>query len=239
MPDHHAICRNPSQRRGLNRHGGQHGRMDRFDAGRRLCGAWAMTERDLRARDHASRDDPALPYHQRWVWRRRDGSQVALCLVGTAARLCSKYDWRGQVRFLAGCGGEHRHPRNNTALLSVQLHDRYTAKQHAKGADAGRSAPQASAHWRADDRRRWDEHSACSCAGQAGLCGECQRISSLWRLSRAQPASLHCTSCGKGRNRRGTGLGTLGWLGSQTFGRPVTTGADHALARRRSIAYDL
>jgi hypothetical protein len=30
--------------------------------------AWTLTERDLRLRDRASRDDPNLPYHLRWVW---------------------------------------------------------------------------------------------------------------------------------------------------------------------------
>lgn len=30
--------------------------------------AWAIAERNLRARDPGGRDDPALPYHQRWVW---------------------------------------------------------------------------------------------------------------------------------------------------------------------------
>jgi hypothetical protein len=30
--------------------------------------AWDLSEQTLRARDPATRDDPALPYHQRWVW---------------------------------------------------------------------------------------------------------------------------------------------------------------------------
>lgn len=30
--------------------------------------AWGMAAEDLAARDPATRDDPALPYHQRWVW---------------------------------------------------------------------------------------------------------------------------------------------------------------------------
>lgn len=30
--------------------------------------AWALAARTLVERDPASRDDPALPYHQRWVW---------------------------------------------------------------------------------------------------------------------------------------------------------------------------
>jgi hypothetical protein len=30
--------------------------------------AWAMAEQSLQARDPATRDDPALPYHLRWVW---------------------------------------------------------------------------------------------------------------------------------------------------------------------------
>jgi len=40
--------------------------------------AWALTERDLRSRDPARRDDPDLPYHLRWVWDRRpfDGRRV-------------------------------------------------------------------------------------------------------------------------------------------------------------------
>ncbi|ODP36452.1 hypothetical protein [Sphingomonas turrisvirgatae] len=33
--------------------------------------AWAIAEASLRARDPATRDDPSLPFHQRWVW---DGS---------------------------------------------------------------------------------------------------------------------------------------------------------------------
>lgn len=47
-------------------------RAGRFDA------AWAMTERALLAQDPATRDDPALPYHQRWVWDGRpfDGRDV-------------------------------------------------------------------------------------------------------------------------------------------------------------------
>lgn len=32
------------------------------------AGAWAMSAADLAARDPATRDDPGLPYHQRWVW---------------------------------------------------------------------------------------------------------------------------------------------------------------------------
>lgn len=31
-------------------------------------GAWAVCEAVLAARDPATRDDPALPYHRRWVW---------------------------------------------------------------------------------------------------------------------------------------------------------------------------
>lgn len=34
--------------------------------------AWALSERELLARDPATRDDPSLPYHQRWVWDGRD-----------------------------------------------------------------------------------------------------------------------------------------------------------------------
>ena len=30
--------------------------------------AWAIAEEILRARDPATRDDPTLPYHRRWVW---------------------------------------------------------------------------------------------------------------------------------------------------------------------------
>lgn len=40
--------------------------------------AWEIAEASLRARDPATRDDPALPYHQRWVWDGRsfDGVDV-------------------------------------------------------------------------------------------------------------------------------------------------------------------
>lgn len=40
--------------------------------------AWALSARDLAARDPATRDDPRLPYHQRWVWDGRpfDGRDV-------------------------------------------------------------------------------------------------------------------------------------------------------------------
>ncbi len=34
--------------------------------------AWDICRRDLEARDPLSRDDPALPYHLRWVWDGRD-----------------------------------------------------------------------------------------------------------------------------------------------------------------------
>lgn len=37
-------------------------RSDDFDR------AWAISDAVLAARDPATRDDPALPYHQRWVW---------------------------------------------------------------------------------------------------------------------------------------------------------------------------
>ncbi|AJR25959.1 hypothetical protein EWH10_01015 [Sphingobium fuliginis] len=30
--------------------------------------AWAISDRELQRRDPARRDDPTLPYHQRWVW---------------------------------------------------------------------------------------------------------------------------------------------------------------------------
>ena len=30
--------------------------------------AWAIADRNLRARDPATRDDPRQPYHERWVW---------------------------------------------------------------------------------------------------------------------------------------------------------------------------
>jgi hypothetical protein len=36
--------------------------------------AWALTAAALAARDRATRDDPALPYHRRWVW---DGTPLA------------------------------------------------------------------------------------------------------------------------------------------------------------------
>lgn len=47
-------------------------REDRFDL------AWSLSEEVLRAADPATRDDPALPYHQRWVWDGRpfDGRHV-------------------------------------------------------------------------------------------------------------------------------------------------------------------
>jgi len=41
--------------------------IDAMRAGR-FEDAWALTERDLRLRDAARRDDPGLPYHLRWVW---------------------------------------------------------------------------------------------------------------------------------------------------------------------------
>jgi hypothetical protein len=42
--------------------------------------AWALSERDLRLRDPASRDDPSRPYHLRWVWDGRpfDGAEVLI-----------------------------------------------------------------------------------------------------------------------------------------------------------------
>ena len=36
--------------------------------GERYEEAWALSDQALRARDPVTRDDPALPYHQRWVW---------------------------------------------------------------------------------------------------------------------------------------------------------------------------
>ncbi len=36
--------------------------------GERFAQAWALAEAALKARDPATRDDPRLPYHQRWVW---------------------------------------------------------------------------------------------------------------------------------------------------------------------------
>lgn len=33
-----------------------------------FAGAWAISDAVLAARDPAGRDDPALPYHRRWVW---------------------------------------------------------------------------------------------------------------------------------------------------------------------------
>jgi ADP-heptose:LPS heptosyltransferase len=47
-------------------------REDRFDL------AWALSEQVLAASDPATRDDPRLPYHQRWVWDGRsfDGRHV-------------------------------------------------------------------------------------------------------------------------------------------------------------------
>ena len=40
--------------------------------------AWALSARDLAQRDPATRDDPSLPYHLRWVWDGRpfDGRDV-------------------------------------------------------------------------------------------------------------------------------------------------------------------
>jgi hypothetical protein len=40
--------------------------------------AWAVSDAVLAARDPATRDDPALPYHMRWVWdgRRFEGRRV-------------------------------------------------------------------------------------------------------------------------------------------------------------------
>jgi hypothetical protein len=34
----------------------------------RYADAWTLSDRALAARDHATRDDPRLPYHERWVW---------------------------------------------------------------------------------------------------------------------------------------------------------------------------
>ena len=44
----------------------------------RFADAWAISDADLKARDPATRDDPALPYHLRWVWDGRsfDGRHV-------------------------------------------------------------------------------------------------------------------------------------------------------------------
>lgn len=39
-----------------------------------LAAAWAVSDRVLAARDPATRDDPAQPYHERWVW---DGRPLA------------------------------------------------------------------------------------------------------------------------------------------------------------------
>jgi len=43
-----------------------------------FAAAWAVSDEVLAARDPATRDDPALPYHLRWVWngRRLDGNRV-------------------------------------------------------------------------------------------------------------------------------------------------------------------
>ncbi|WP_277978756.1 glycosyltransferase family 9 protein [Sphingomonas phyllosphaerae] len=40
---------------------------------RDYAAAWALERQVIAARDPATRDDPSLPYHQRWVW---DGSAV-------------------------------------------------------------------------------------------------------------------------------------------------------------------
>ena len=42
--------------------------------------AWAIADAVLAARDPSTRDDPALPYHERWVWDGRDltGQQVVV-----------------------------------------------------------------------------------------------------------------------------------------------------------------
>jgi len=44
----------------------------------RFHDAWALADEALRARDPATRDDPRLPYHRRWVWdgRALDGRHV-------------------------------------------------------------------------------------------------------------------------------------------------------------------
>src|ERR1700712_267341 len=34
--------------------------------------AWLLCDQSLRDRPHATRDDPRLPYHLRWVWDGRD-----------------------------------------------------------------------------------------------------------------------------------------------------------------------
>jgi hypothetical protein len=39
-----------------------------------FCAAWRIGDAALAARDPATRDDPGLPYHLRWVW---DGSPIA------------------------------------------------------------------------------------------------------------------------------------------------------------------
>lgn len=44
----------------------------------RYADAWALAAQTLAERDHATRDDPTLPYHRRWVWDGRplDGRHV-------------------------------------------------------------------------------------------------------------------------------------------------------------------
>ena len=52
---------------------------------RRYADAWAVCDTIAAARDPATRDDPALPYHRRWVWDRRplDGAEVLVrCYQG-------------------------------------------------------------------------------------------------------------------------------------------------------------
>jgi hypothetical protein len=51
----------------------------------RYADAWALSEAALAARDTATRDDPRLPYHLRWVWDGRtfDGADVLIrCYQG-------------------------------------------------------------------------------------------------------------------------------------------------------------
>lgn len=62
--------------------GGEQAELDRTEAdasswvaamrAQDYAAAWAISEADLHARDPASRDDPSLPYHLRWVWDGRD-----------------------------------------------------------------------------------------------------------------------------------------------------------------------
>lgn len=64
--------------------------------------AWALSERALQERDPADRDDPALPYHLRWVWDGRDYSGRH-CLVRCYHGLGDTIQFSRYLPMLARC----------------------------------------------------------------------------------------------------------------------------------------